>query len=45
MRDYCLPTIVENINRLGGVEEGKSVPRKIDLDAPPGMRQLTLFDG
>jgi hypothetical protein len=35
---------VENINRLGGLDEGKTVPRKIDLDAPSGWQQLTLLD-
>lgn len=38
MKAYCLPTIVENVNRLGGVDEGKVVPRII------GSPQLTLFD-
>ena len=42
--ECCLPEIVENINRLGGVEEGKLVPRRIDLDAPGGLQQLGLFD-
>ena len=44
MADYCLPTIVENINKLDGVEEGRLVPRRINLDAPGGMYQLGLFD-
>ena len=44
MADYCLPTIVENINKLDGVEEGRLVPRRINLDAPRGMYQLGLFD-
>jgi hypothetical protein len=44
MDEYCLPKIVENINRLGGVEEGKLVPRRIDLDTPGGLQQLGLFD-
>jgi len=42
--EYCLPTIVENINKLGGVDEGEIVARKIDLDAPGGAYQLGLFD-
>jgi very-short-patch-repair endonuclease len=41
MSSYCVPTIVDNINRLGGIEEGKTVPRKI---GPPGLYQPTLFD-
>jgi len=44
MEEYCAPTIVENINRLGGLDEGKTVPRKIDLKAPSGWQQLTLLD-
>ena len=28
MTEYCLPTVVKKINALGGVEEGKPVPRK-----------------
>jgi len=44
MEEYCLRTVVENINRLGGVEEGRLVPRRIDLDAPGGVQQLGLFD-
>jgi very-short-patch-repair endonuclease len=44
LAEYCLPTIVENINRLGGLEEHGIVPRKIDLDTPGGFQQMTLFD-
>ena len=44
MAEYCLPTIVENINRLDGVDEGRLVARRIDLDAPDGVYQLGLFD-
>ena len=44
MEEYCLPTIVENINKLGGVDERRIVPRKIDLDAPDGAYQIGLFD-
>lgn len=40
---YCLPTIVENINKLGGIEEGKILPKKIDLE-DNGTYQLSLFD-
>jgi very-short-patch-repair endonuclease len=44
MAEYCVPTVVKNINRLGGLEEQRIVPRKIDLDAPAGWQQMTLFD-
>ena len=43
MAEYCLPTIVENINRLGGLEEQRLVPRKVSLDAQGGS-QLSLFE-
>ncbi len=41
--DYCLPTIVENINRLGGLDEGRSVGRRIGTD-PAAPTQPPLFD-
>ena len=41
---YCLPTVVENINKLGGVDDGGIVPRKIALNTPNGAYQLRLFD-
>ena len=40
---YCVETVVENINNLGGVDEGKIIPRKINLDR--GSYQPSLFDG
>jgi very-short-patch-repair endonuclease len=43
MADYCLPTIVSNINQFGGVKENRSVGRKISL-SNPGTIQLSLFD-
>jgi very-short-patch-repair endonuclease len=43
MVDYCVPTIVNNLNALGGLEEGRVVPR--DLHAGPSHpSQLSLFD-
>jgi hypothetical protein len=44
MAEYCIPNIADTINHLGGVDEGGIIPRKIDLDAPGGIRQLGLFD-
>jgi len=41
--EYCIPTIVQNINGFGGLEEGKSLPRKIDMENS-GIYQLSLFD-
>ncbi len=43
MTDYCLPTIVENLRRLGGVADGRLVPRDIHAD-PAAPSQLSLFD-
>jgi very-short-patch-repair endonuclease len=43
MAEYCLPTIVQNIDKLGGIDEGRVVPRQINLDRP-GTYQLGLFD-
>jgi very-short-patch-repair endonuclease len=41
LSEYCIPSIVENITRLGGVEEGGIIPRRIALG---GSQQLSLFD-
>ncbi|MCZ7550057.1 MAG: endonuclease domain-containing protein [Anaerolineales bacterium] len=40
---YCVKTVSDNINLLGGVDEGKVIPRKINLDS--GSYQPSLFDG
>jgi len=40
---YCIRTISETINNLGGIDEGKLVPRKIDVDADSSY-QMGLFD-
>jgi hypothetical protein len=42
---YCLPKVVENIDRLGGLDEGRPVPRHIDLDSLRGYHQPGLFNG
>lgn len=44
MAEYCLPTVIKKINTLGGIDEGKTIPRKIDLSTPPGSYQPSLFD-
>jgi very-short-patch-repair endonuclease len=43
MAEYCLPTIVENIKKLRGVDEGRLIARDINLE-PDHMSQLSLFD-
>lgn len=41
MAEYCVPTVVENINRLGGIDQGKNaVPKKIMLADKPGQMEL-----
>jgi very-short-patch-repair endonuclease len=44
LAEYCIPKVLENINRLGGLEEGKLLPRRFDLDQMDVSRQLSLFD-
>lgn len=45
MTEYCIPKIVKTINNLDGLkEEGKFMPRKIDLNATDGTYQPGLFD-
>ncbi len=40
--DHCISTAAESINVLGGVDESRVIPRKINLD--PGSYQPSLFD-
>lgn len=44
MTEYCLPAINKKITDLGGLDEGKTISRKIDLNLPPGSYQPSLFD-
>lgn len=41
--EYCIRTVTDTINNLGGIDEGKFLPRKIDLKAD-GSSQLGLFN-
>jgi very-short-patch-repair endonuclease len=43
MAEYCVPTIAKTINELGGLEEGKVLPRQVDLDETSAV-QTGLFD-
>ncbi|MEI7729625.1 MAG: DUF559 domain-containing protein [Verrucomicrobiota bacterium] len=43
MTQYCLPTIVQNINKLRGISEDRLVPRDIAPD-PSAPSQMSLFD-
>lgn len=44
LESYCLPTVVAKINKLGGLDEGRSVPRLIDPDNDEEAYQPGLFD-
>lgn len=43
VESYCISTIRDTINTLGGVDEGRAIPRKINPGS--GSYQLSLFDG
>jgi very-short-patch-repair endonuclease len=44
MTSYCVPTIAENINRLGGLKAtGTEIPRRINLPQRERFEQLSLF--
>ena len=40
--EYCIDTIVQNINGFGGLDEGRLIPRKVSLDGD--LIQPSLFD-
>jgi very-short-patch-repair endonuclease len=42
--DYCVPAVMESVNRLGGLAENGLVPRLFDPERPQGLQQLTLFE-
>ena len=44
METYCLPTVVDKVNRLGGLDEGRTVSRLISPDNDEGTYQRGLFD-
>jgi len=44
MTEYCIPTITNTINNLGGVDENSVVPRRIELPDERGLHQRSLFD-
>jgi len=43
--DYCIHTIADTINRLGGLDQGGGLPRRIEPGAGPGVEQLPLLGG
>ena len=42
--EYCVPTVMEAINDLGGITTQGLIARKFDPDHPDAPRQLTLFE-
>jgi len=42
--EYCIPTIMESVNRLGGLTTSGLIPRTFDPNDPAAPRQLTLFE-
>jgi very-short-patch-repair endonuclease len=43
IQEYCVGMIVDNVEKLGGPETGRLIPRKIDPDNEE-IYQLSLFD-
>lgn len=43
LADYCIAKIVKEINNCGGLDVGRAAPRTVDLQAPPGAYQPSLF--
>jgi very-short-patch-repair endonuclease len=44
MTEYCIPKIMENVNRAGGLTANGLIPRPFDPERPEGPQQLTLFE-
>ena len=44
MADYCIPTIMEGVNRAGGLTANGLIARPFDPERPAGPQQLTLFE-
>jgi len=42
--EYCVPTVMRMMNRLGGLTTEGLIPRKFDPGHPDAPRQLTLFE-
>ena len=43
LAEYCVPTIIKNIESAGGQEDGRVIPRQLNAEEPEA-RQLSLFD-
>lgn len=44
MEDYCLPQIVDQIKKFGGIDMNGRLPRRIQLPDQAGLVQKGLFD-
>ncbi len=44
LTSYCVSTVLENINNLDGIDEGRLLPRKFDLRRMDQSQQMGLFD-
>jgi very-short-patch-repair endonuclease len=44
MVEYCIPKIMETVNRLDGLTANGLIPRPFDPERPEGLQQLTLFE-
>lgn len=44
LTDYTLPTVLENINRLNGIDVGRVVARRFEIDGDASLLQASLFD-
>ena len=44
MAEYCLPEIIETVNKLGGLSDEQEAPRRYYATEDGIVQQLTLFD-
>lgn len=44
MAEYCVPKIVDTVNRLGGVQDPRGAPRTYSATDDGIVQQMNLFD-
>lgn len=44
LTEYCVPQVLENINGLGGIDDGRLISRKYDPRRMDVSQQRSLFD-
>ena len=44
LSEYCVPTIVQSVNRLGGLSTERMIPRRLNPAGPDAPRQPSLFE-